>query len=479
MNLVVLPFRAKPWAFLLDYSVQELESATLLEVTKLTTLRRPSKMRVMLQEKLASSKCFNTVKLGKLKSLLSAVLDLRSAFFQYRKGHEIIQKQSLQRLDDIVHCRLSAYLGDRYHDKSKVPFLQFSKFYLVTHRTLNELNNFLRNSNGKFSRIIVYNGREPLEASCIRLARTFGLRVTIIEKGSNNSRYQVFDNSPHYHPDWWALISRFRLSPRIDLELAERNRVAYLNAKLSGIDPYFHESWSKTADVVTTSPDIVDENTILYFSSSSAEFSPFSCFNYDVGYLSQYQAVEELIQEAMRAGLRIVIRRHPNSVGVDGIDREAHKWTETLSKFAKEDVNYVGPDEAFDTYASIRKCKMVFVWKSSIGFEALALGKPAYALATAKWSWDPKLRCWSRYEIKAALIQTLEASIADNVVSLYSNFMANSGTDCKTFKTVAKWGIRTIDGQVIYNGKFEKFFQVMEYKFPRFFGRRKKSNYPK
>lgn len=475
MNLVILPFKAKSWAFLLDYSYQELDSATLLDLSTLQSLRRVSKARRRFQDEVASSRNFLVRQLGSAKSFVFALFTSPIAFKQYRTGLRIYERRSRERLDDIIHCRLAAHLGDRNHDKINTPFMTFAKHFVVASRTLMELNEFFESQEKSFSKIIVFNGREPLEASCIRIALKFGVAVVIVEKGSSNSHFQVFKNSPHFHPDWWDLIQNFQLSDSESLDLAEERRLRYVESKLAGEDLYFHETWLAQEVVNSQTENFVDRDTVLYFTSSSSEFSPFSQYNYDVGYLDQYDAVCELADEVLSLGMKLAIRRHPNSVGIDGVDRERESWLNLVSKYPKDRVKYFDPTVLFDTYGNIKKCGLVFVWKSSIGFESLALGKPSFALASAKWSWDSRLRCWAGPEIRKALIEKAYPSIGKQVVFLYSNFMANSGTKCKTFANAEKWGITTISGTKIYNGTFERAFQYVQYRFPKIFGKRRKS----
>jgi hypothetical protein len=471
-NVVIIPFKCKPWAFLLDYSHQKIKNAVFLDLSKIQSLRPITRDRKRFQNRIIESSNFLNFEFGTWKSLIVALLSLPTNFRKFQRSKTILCKQSEVSLDEILDCRLAAYLGIRNFDRKDTPFFEFMRHYIVTYRTAIELDFFLKNFNLPIEKVVVYNGRDALEAACIRIADKNCLPTQIIEKGSDNSRFQVFRNSPHFHPDWWELINSHKAKPK-SLELSTKAK-AYLKAKLEGIDPYFGDRWMDYTNQNVEVDEFVDSNTIVYFTSSSTEFSPFSRFNYDVGYQNQYEAVESLASECLRMKNKLIIRRHPNSVGLDRVDRENPHWQHLVSKFPSDEVKYVGPFESFATYENVKKCRMVFVWKSSIGFETLALNKPTFALASAKWSWDKALRCWSKEEIKFALThaESLVEEVRDNVVTQYANFMSQSGTKCTTFESAHKWGIILFDNSKIYNGIFENAIQKIQYKAPKFFGRR-------
>lgn len=471
-SLVILPYKCKPWAFLLDYSYQEISNAAILDFSRIQSPRPTTQERKRFQYKIIKEANFLDFNFGTWKSLIIALIDLPSDFRKFRESQTISCKQSQVEFDDILHCRLAAFLGIRTFERKDTPFFEFLKHYLVTRRTAIELDVFLQKLYFSVDEIVVFNGREPLESTCIKIADKYGLRTKIIEKGSNNSRFQVFQNSPHFHPDWWELINPKDTKQRLP-KLSPQAEV-YLKNKLEGIDPYFGDRWMDDSDRNIGVDEFIDSNTVLFFTSSSTEFSPFNRFNYDVGYKNQFKAVEALANQCIKKGYKLIIRRHPNSIGLDHTDREKPFWDEVVSKFPKEEVKYVGPFEGFATYENVKRSRMVFVWKSSIGFETLALNKPTFALASAKWSWNRELRCWNEKEIEFALenYSQLVSQLIPAVVSKYANFMSQSGTKCVTFTSAHKWGIIIGDNSKIYNGIFETYIQKIQARAPRFFGRR-------
>jgi len=475
VTLVIIPFKAKGFAFLLDFAFQEIGLATLVDASRLQSPRPITRQRRIFQKSVAAKKNFLEVRLGSLRSLLLALISLPIDYHKFCAGMQIHEKKSDTGLTDILLCRLAAFMGDRDFNLADTPFFEFSRHYLVSKRASIDFHHFLSKVGSRFSRIVVFNGREPLEATFIKIAKEYGLKVLIVEKGSNNSKYQVFEHSPHYHPNWWQIIEDFSDSAlNITDSDSTTSRIDYTSSKLKGIDPYFGDLWNKETPRDFPVDEFVDGTTVLYFTSSSTEFSPFDEYNYNVGYTNQYEAVKDLAIEVLKLGLKLAIRRHPNSVGLDGVDRENQKWISTISGFDTNKVKYFEPAQKFNNLSSIISSRAVFVWKSSIGFESLALGKPTFALATAKWSWDAALRCWNREEIQVALKSELNLSLAARVVDQYANFMANSGTPCTLVYSAHKWGFVNGDKQVIHNGIFEKQVQYLRSLAPSLFGLRRR-----
>lgn len=472
-SLVVLPFKCKPWAFLLDYASQELEETLLLDLSKIQSWRWVSRGRREFQNSLAERNNFRIKKLGSSRSLFYAFLTLTQSFFNFRNSNEVRCKMADVRLEEILACRLSAFLGIRNFNRKETPFFEFAKHYLVAFRTAYDLQVFLSLEISTISRVVMFNGREPLEATSIVMADKFNLEVNIIEKGSDNSRYQKFDNSPHFHPDWWKLITESDSIYSENNDFSEAGK-RFVELKLQGVDPYFGDKWLRERDRKEAARIPINENSVLFFSSSTTEYSPISRFNYEAGFLDQFEAVSQLAEACIEAGLHLVIRRHPNSVGMDGKDRESDLWLKLISRFPLSKITYVGPDVGFQTYANAKKARCVFVWKSSIGFETLALNVPTFALASAKWSWNRDFCCWSRNEINEALRQEIKFGKYQikEIISKYANFMSDSGTKCINFTSAHKWGIVTLSNQRIYNGVFERFVQKIQFTFPYLFSRR-------
>lgn len=199
-------------------------------------------------------------------------------------------------------------------------------------------------------------------------------------------------------------------------------------------------------------------------------------YNCDLGYKSQFQVVAELISICHSLSLPVVIRRHPNSLGIDGVDREKKLWRQVIESTPNAQVFYYGPKVALNSYSLIEDSRCIVVWKSSIGFETLALGKPTIATATAKWSWFSSLRAWSNSDLYRFISNPKICNEHKNVVKEFAGFMANSGTQTTFFKEINKWGFVTIEGDKIFNFIGERVGRTIENTILNFSGKPRRRN---
>lgn len=134
-------------------------------------------------------------------------------------------------------------MGSRFFDHSEVRFRTFYKHFSVNQRVEYFIKNNLISIVKSDDVLVLYNGREPLEATLIFFAKRFGLSVRILERGSSSNRYQIFPTSPHFHPDWWELITDYA---KANIAVSENEATkAYIKNRLSGYDTYFEEDWGR------------------------------------------------------------------------------------------------------------------------------------------------------------------------------------------------------------------------------------------
>jgi hypothetical protein len=95
------------------------------------------------------------------------------------------------------------------------------------------------------------------------------------------------------------------------------------------------------------------------------------------------------------------------------------------------------------------------VWKSSIGFESLLLGKPTFCLASAKWAWDKSFQVHTFAEIRDSISISQSKELVTETISKYANFMANSGFESALFKSFSEQRALTNDNHDIPNLFFQ------------------------
>jgi hypothetical protein len=459
--LVVGNLSAKSWATTLDY-------ATSLsgEVYYANTAKLETQLPITLKRRKFQKIVVNEFRLRELNISRNYLQNFWLVFYsiKYWKLFCLNSNDNLQlfgyNIFNLLQCRIAAYMGHRNFELQQTPFRIFYKHFIITLRVLIKTNALIKNLS--LNKIVVYNGREPANSTVILVANKYNIPVEILERGSSHSKYQTFAISPHYHPEWWDLIRNFRL------ELSDQDKEKYINTfieeKLNGVDKYFDQKWNSSGKNTEYDESFFDSDYLVYFTSSSTEYSPFELYNSKLGYQDQFSAVEDLALICRRLNKTLVIRRHPRSVGIDGNDREHASWNRILEKF--KSIKYLPPDAQVDSYRLAKRADAIYVWKSSIGFETMAMGIPTYALGPAKWAWDPKFQVWNKNRIEESLNAPEVPDI--EIVKQYALFMSLSGIDFRLFRSVNKWGVVTythgkvlnLIGQRIRSRTYDLFLEV-------------------
>lgn len=432
--LVVGNLSAKSWATTLDY-------ATSLsgEVYYVNTAKLETHLPITLKRKKFEKFVIRKYRLHQVGISRNYLQNFRLIFYsvKYWKLFCLTSNQNLQVFEynifNLLQCRIAAYMGDRNFDLRQTPFRIFHKHFIITMRVLSKVEALIKNL--LLDKIVVYNGREPVNSTIILVANKYNIPVEILERGSSHSKYQTFAISPHYHPEWWDLIRNFQV------QLSDRDQEKFISTfiddKLNGVDKYFDQEWNSSRQNTQYDELFTDSDYMVYFTSSSTEYSPFESYNSILGYQDQFCAVEDLALSCQRLNKILIIKRHPRSIGVDGIDREHIRWNEILKKY--KSVNYLAPDVPVNSYKLANNAQAIYVWKSSIGFETMAMGIPTYALGPAKWAWDTRFQVWSINRIEESLIAPKMPDL--EIVRKYALFMSLSGNDLKLFQSVSKWGV--------------------------------------
>lgn len=450
MQIIILSDKSKVRGYLIEYVATQPEKSVFLDLSPLYFPLTLSNSRKKVEKKILTD--LESVKYMVRPRPIELLRDLLVSFREFLnfKASDVSSRSGT--LSAIIHTSLAAYYGDRDFQIRDTRFRNFFPRYLASVTVNSRLSKTLTKLEQKnvISRVVVYNGRDIPSAVAIRLAKMRKIDTRIIERGSDNKKHQIFEQSPHYHPEWWDLISMFSFekSEKVKYEILK-----FQNAKLHGFDSYFDQQWGKRQvgnHTKTLSDNLnIPKDYILFLSSSSIEFSPFSEWNTNLGYISQYESAKDLVEVAQKHNKIVVLRRHPNSVGMDGIDREFRHWKPIVDF---ENVVYVGPENPISTYELCNNATKVFVWKSSMGYESLLMGKQTFALSTPKWAISEEVRTWSKDKIELAILGDIHInhSTVTRIIESYSAFMALSGTPNRIFGEVNKFGVE-FQGKLVPN----------------------------
>lgn len=298
----------------------------------------------------------------------------------------------------------------------------------------------------KSSTVWVFNGRELLEASILEVAINRGVRTRIFERGSVPSKYSTFFHSPHYNNEWWTKIQEFhKYKQSRDCQLDSKAIESYIARKITGDDPYEGRKWNHLFNNSLKPEDLVQGEYICFFSVSTAEFSPIPSFESLGGYHSQFEALEDLVRVARDRSFKVVIRRHPNSIDRQGIDREEQLWRRFIDD---SHVVYVGPRNKINSYELAARAIASFTWRSTIGFDLLARGLPTFAMGPAKWGFETDLQAFNLNQIIEKLDCPIISPAANDAIHAYAHYFSCFGIPMQEFEFVERWGFKTKVGGV-------------------------------
>lgn len=439
---------SKVWAFALEMASQKSakgHQVLILDTSNVPSFGFNSFARGRFEKKALGSELIKVVK--KKFSLIEYMQENLFAYSKFIEGRRIDRFPAINaagvELNAIIHARISTFLGVRDYAFTEIPWRVFRKHF-ITATICSKF--FEQNFPEGEPTVIVYNGREVMSAVLLQHAFATGCETIIGERGSDSGKFQLFDESPHYHPNWWDLIKNYKEEYLQESEL--KLKVSkYKQDRLSGFDTYFSDIWNPPKDLVK-GKNLGSTGYVLYLTSSSTEFSPFEKFDSKLGYANQFEGVEILADECQKQGQTLVIRRHPRSVGIDDVDREEIFWKQVRGY---ANVRYIGPKEDYSSYRLTEDAAVIFVWRSSMGYESMLMGKATYALGTSKWAWDSQIQCWTREEIGRAIGSPKLESASVNIIEKFSQFMSSSGTKYTLFKSVEKWGVTTMSDRRIFN----------------------------
>lgn len=230
---------------------------------------------------------------------------------------------------------------------------------------------------GSVQRVVVFNGRAPIQAGGAQAGHDAGRVVLHLEHGGTaGERYRL--------EEW---VSQNRLLEQRDLmelrgELTEeeiRTAEKWLRNQEHdfGVNR-FAQSFALEGDEGQPrgATDVPHKPVACIFTSSIDEFAGYDDEAWPPSpWVSQEQAIVSFADELSQRGYSVVIRVHPNLCNKNW--EELRRVASSL-KVAKATV--VGPASSTSSYSLVRESDICLVWASTIGLEASAVGKPVYVL---------------------------------------------------------------------------------------------------
>ena len=302
------------------------------------------------------------------------------------------------------------------------------------------------------ARISLANGRSPIEAAVLHIARNNGIETLVLEIGATTKKMCVYPNSPHYSPDWWEMLEHVaKKVPQFELnEVANR----YWQRRLSGWDELSVRDWGEEFESGKL-PKELPTKFVSFFCTSEHEVPVVASFeSTDLGFSSQQNAAKRLALTCNKLNLALVIKRHPNSIASNGADRESENWDWAKSLTG---VTYIDPKSRVDTYALLRKSSAVVVFKSSVAIEATALGIPARSMGPAKWAFGKETRIWNELEVEEFL--QYPTKLVNNEEKFWGYLASTFGRPLEIFSDI-RGGYAELNGERFYSTDYYRPFFI-------------------
>lgn len=226
--------------------------------------------------------------------------------------------------------------------------------------------------------VSIFNGRFAVARTLVDVAESAGRTVLYRERVPNqdNTRYFHCEFSPH---------DSHRLSQKIrrEWELAVSQAPAITKAVGAS---YFDEAASKALDgtdgfgpardlKVPGSTEVAaltqDTKIVAFFSSSEDEYEA-AGHKLESAFRSQQDACAYLQRLARELNFQLVARIHPRVASLS--EQERYRWDHEVFK-KSANVSIVPSDSRVSSYELIHLADTVIVWHSSIGSEAVHMGK--------------------------------------------------------------------------------------------------------
>jgi len=244
--------------------------------------------------------------------------------------------------------------------------------------------------------LVTSNGRDLTSSAIVLAARKHGVKVRLLEVNPLNDTILQFEESPHSVKESWRLLQAY-FDLKADNELVTNYFENRLNRNLPM--PIYSPKTSKVEVLERLSLLAKHEKIVTFFSSSEHEAPPLQEWGGPHYFFKDQIQVLTFIQKiCMKQQLRLIVRRHPNSISSVSLqDSEERSWSSLIND---TNIIYLSPSEEINSYDLIKLSTLVLTWASTIALEAAYLGVPSRATSPASWAFTDNMRLKSEKELE-------------------------------------------------------------------------------
>ena len=274
---------------------------------------------------------------------------------------------------DLGYAALSSAVSlcrDPHLENSKDREL-FSRLIVSAYRTFCSTREFLK-QHPEYDRAYMFNGRFATLRGALRACQQAELDVHIHERGSNNSKFMIFENSmPHDIDKMTARINRY-WDESTEEEKQTLAQSFYENRR-KRVEEFWHShTKAQCTGRLPASWDDSKKNVVIY-TSSDDEYVAIAKEWVTPGFKSQTDAILTLHKNLRErnSDTQLYVRMHPNLRGISNRD------TRPLLELKGEGIEVIPPESNVCSYTMMEECDRVVTFGSTIGIESTFWGKPS------------------------------------------------------------------------------------------------------
>ena len=258
------------------------------------------------------------------------------------------------------------------HLRSKRLVLEFSTVFREMQKIWNDHDGF--------GKILIPNGRFLDQFALIYFSRLHkNLEIQFYEKGFQPNTYFLQQFSPHNLSAFNEFIAT--ASRRTELDILNAREWLQNRQTNSTLNIFVDLQTQRLDD----SNDYDNKNAVV-FTSSPDEYAYAGDEWKKSTWKNQHDAITSIVAELTQKNISVSVRFHPNGLYKSGSEkRRINRFSKQLARNFPHIAIY-GFADGINSYDLVRSAQKVVVWCSTIGAEAIWLGKEVFNLEVAEWS---------------------------------------------------------------------------------------------
>ena len=277
----------------------------------------------------------------------------------------------------------------------------------------------------KIDLAIVFNGRFVSTAAVKHAAMDSGIDYLLHERGYSLNKYILTDKSFHTITQQTADIHDVSNNvPESILRLHGSSFFGELNKR--SFDDWF--SFSHRMEKEKFPEQLLNINYVVFYASSDDELETTDGNVLNAGFGNQRESIFALEKAALKAGLKLVVRVHPNLA-----DKNPAEY-EYLNELNNENCLIIKPTDNYDSYELAKRAFIVTTFVSSMSIESLYLKKPVILLGKSRF-------CFSDEIMKPKNMDELDQCVSNPVIPKsnidafkYGYYISNHGYEFNYYK---------------------------------------------